>query len=307
MKKTYHLCLSAGNEIMFRDLEDYNKGFNYFAIALHMTGSTGLVESFMSNHFHLMIQSENPKEFMYAMRKRYSRHFNSKYDRSGIVGEKHHFQLEVSGLHHHLAAMSYTLRNPLHHGVAPIPYAYPHSSANVIFQKEMGKVSTERLLPHKSFYKHIGRRTECPATYRMSESGVFLRESVLDIVQVENMYATPRSFNYYMGRKTCEEWLREQSKDKENSSPIRLEDIENGINMQSYDKMLTFESGRADYKKISDIELCKVIDHEVLPSFGKVSVYHLTESEKVQIANMLFREYRASEAQIRRCLVMNKL
>ena len=94
MKKTYHLCLSAGNEIMFRDLEDYNKGFNYFAIALHMTGSTGLVESFMSNHFHLMIQSENPKEFMYAMRKRYSRHFNSKYDRSGIVGEKHHFQLD---------------------------------------------------------------------------------------------------------------------------------------------------------------------------------------------------------------------
>ena len=34
MKRTYHLCLSAGNEIMFRDLEDYNRGFNCFAIAL---------------------------------------------------------------------------------------------------------------------------------------------------------------------------------------------------------------------------------------------------------------------------------
>ena len=50
MKKTYHLCLSAGDEIMFRDLEDYNRGFNCFALALYKTGSTGLVESFMSTH-----------------------------------------------------------------------------------------------------------------------------------------------------------------------------------------------------------------------------------------------------------------
>lgn len=306
MKRTYHLCLSAGNEIMFRDLEDYNRGFNCFAIALHETGSTGLVESFMSNHCHLMIQTENPKDFMYDMRRRYSRYFNSKYHRSGILGEKHHFQLEISGLHHHLAAMSYTLRNPLHHGVAPIPYAYPHSSANAIFQKEMGKSSTERLLSPKSFYKYIGRRAEYPDTYRMSESGVFLRESVLDVVQVENMYATPRTFNYYMGRKTSEEWLNEQSKDKENSSPIRLEDIESGINMHPYEKMLTFESGRADYRKISDIDLCRVVDHIILPSFRKISVYHLTESEKIRIANILSREHNASEAQIRRCLIMSR-
>ena len=33
MKKTYHICLSAGDEAMFRDLEDYHRGFNYFAIA----------------------------------------------------------------------------------------------------------------------------------------------------------------------------------------------------------------------------------------------------------------------------------
>ena len=132
MKKTYHLCLSAGDEIMFRDLDDYHRGFNCFAIALYKTDSTGLVESFMSNHFHLVIQTENPKDFMYNMRQPYSKYFNHKYGRSGILGEDKHFQIEISGLHHHLAAMSYTLRNALHHGIAPIPYAYPHSSANVI-------------------------------------------------------------------------------------------------------------------------------------------------------------------------------
>ena len=45
MKKTYHLCLSSDDEVMFRDLEDYNRGFNCFALALYMTDSTGLVES----------------------------------------------------------------------------------------------------------------------------------------------------------------------------------------------------------------------------------------------------------------------
>ena len=56
MKKTYHLCLSAGDEVMFRDEEDYNRGFNCFALALHKTDSIGLVESFMSNHVHFVLK-----------------------------------------------------------------------------------------------------------------------------------------------------------------------------------------------------------------------------------------------------------
>lgn len=219
MKKSYHLCLSAGDEIMFRDLEDYRRGFNCFAIALYKTGSTGLVEAFMSNHFHLMIQTEDPKDFMYNMRQPYSKYFNQKYGRNGALGEKEHFQLEIRGLHHHLAAMSYILRNPLHHGIAPIPYAYPHSSVNVIFQHEMGKSNTDILIPEKSYYKHIGRRAAYPDTYKMNDKGMFLRESVLDIVQVENMFATPRSFDYYMGRKTSEDWHKEQSKDNIDNPP----------------------------------------------------------------------------------------
>ena len=167
MKKTYHLCLSAGDEIMFRDLEDYNRGFNCFALALYKSNSTGLVETFMSNHFHLMIQTEDPKEFMYNMRQPYSKYFNRKYHRAGRLGEKNHFQLEISGLHHHLAAMSYTLRNALHHGVAPIPYAYPHSSVNAIFREEMGKPRHVDLLPPKSFYRYLGKTAEYPVFVRI--------------------------------------------------------------------------------------------------------------------------------------------
>ena len=304
MKKTYHLCLSGGDEILFRDEEDYNRGFNYFALALYKTDSTGLVESFQSTHCHKMVQTEDPVEFMYLMRQSYSKYFNRKYDRHGRVGEKMHFTLEIVGLYHHLAAMTYVLRNALHHGLVPIPYAYPHCSVNAIFQKEMGKRPPERLLDERYFHRFTGKKAEWPSYYRMRESGVFLRESVLDIVLVENMYTSPRAFNYYMSRKSGEEWEKEQEKDKTGVVPVRLESIEAGIKSQTVEKMLIYENGRSDYRKISDIDLCTEIDRNIVPRYGKTSVYHLSRSEKQQIGEQLYRQYHLPEAQIRRCLAM---
>lgn len=304
MRKTYHLCLSAGDEVMFRDLEDYNRGFNSFAIALYKTNSTGLVESFMSTHMHLLVQTDSPKDFMMCLRLMYTMYFNKKYGRSGKLGEKLHFTMEIVGYHHTLAAMSYILRNALHHGVAPIPYAYPHCSANVIFMHEMGKRPEENLLPQKSYYKHLGRTAEYPDSYKMNKSGVFLRESVLDIPQVENLFVTPRMFNFYMSRKSSEEWEAEQSKDQNNSPLINIQSIEHGVNTESIEKLLLFENGKADYRKLSDIDLCTEIDRNILPKYGKRSIYQLTSEEKKHIANHIYDTYHLSITQIRRSLVM---
>lgn len=302
MKKTYHVCLSAGDEIMFRDLEDYNRGFNCFAVALYKTNSTGLVESFMSTHLHLLVQTDSPKDFMMCFRMLYTMYFNKKYGRSGKLGEKLHFTMEVVGYHHILAAMSYILRNALHHGVAPIPYAYPHCSANAIFMREMGKRPEENLLPRKSYYRHLGRTAEYPDSYKMSRSGVFLRESVLDIPQVENLFVTPRMFNFYMSRKSSEEWEAEQRKDQNSSPLINIQSIERGVNTDSIEKLLLFENGKADYRKLSDQDLCTEIDRKILPKYGKTSVYKLSSEEKTLIANHLYNTLHLNAAQIRRCL-----
>ena len=306
MKKTFHLCLSAGDEVMFRDLEDYHRGFNCFACALYKTDSTGLVESFMSTHTHQLVQARCPGELMYTFRQSYTMYFNHKYHRKGHLGEKHHFATEISGYHHTIAAASYTLRNALHHGVAPIPYAYPHCSANAIFSKEMGKMHGEPLLPKSSYYKHIGRRSEYPDSYKMTESGVFTRESVLDIPQIEALYGTPRAFNFYMSRKTSEEWEAEQQKDANNSASINLEIIEKGVGMNGTTQMLAFENGKSDYRKISDIELCTELDALASTRFGRHSVYELSLKEKNEIAEYLYRTRHLSESQIRRCLILPK-
>jgi hypothetical protein len=203
-----------------------------------------------------------------------------------------------------VAAASYVLRNCLHHGVAPIPYAYPHCSVNAIFRKEMGKFIDEPVLPARSIPKFIGRRAEYPSNYVMSESGVFLRESVLDIPQVENMFLTPRSFNFYMTRKSGEEWDAEQKNDGNGIEPISLLSIEKGVSMHEIDKMLVFENGKADYRRISDIDLCTGLDQLARNRYGRHSVYQLTENEKSKIASELYYDRHINKAQIQRCLVM---
>lgn len=306
MKKTFHLCLSGGDEVIFRDLEDYHRGFNSLALALYYTDSTGLVESFMSTHTHQLIQTSHPKDYTKAFRLSYGMYFNHKYQRNGRLGENDFFTLEVVGHNHILAAASYALRNPVHHGVTPTPYAYPHCSANAIFRREMGKFLDEKLLTAKSYARFLGKRAEYPSSYKMTESGVFTRESVLDIPQIEFMYGTPRAFNYYMNRKSSEEWAAEQLRDDNGLPPISLLSIEHGVNMHDPSKMSIFENGKADYRKISDIELCTELDSFARNRFGRHSVYQLTIKEKQEIAEFLYRSRHLGEAQIRRCLVLPK-
>ena len=304
MKKNYHLCLSAGEEVLFRDHEDYNRGFNCFAIALYKTGSTGLVESFMSTHCHELVQTEVPDDLMYNFRLPYSMYFNRKYHRSGKLGEKIHFTMEVVGYHHLLAAASYVLRNALHHGIVPIPYAYPHCSANAIFMKEMGKAPCQRLIDPRHYRKFIGKTAEYPDSYKMSENGIFLRDSVLDIPQVENLFATPRTYNWYMSRKSSEEWEAEQAKDQNGKAPINLAAIETGVKTDSIAKMQIYESGKENYRRPSDIDICMEIDRNILPKYGKPSIYMLTRLEKQKIAEHLYRNLKIGEKQIQRCLAM---
>ena len=270
MKKAYHLCFSAGEEVLFRNLEDYNRGFNCFALALFNTDSTGLVESEMSTHYHQLIQSRHPDEFMHCFRLSYSMYFNRKYHRCGKLGEKNHYTMEVVGYNHMIAAMSYVLRNPLHHGVAPIPYAYPYSSVNSIFMAEMGKVPDKRMLDRRYYHRFISRSSQIPDKYVMNESGVFLRESVLDIPQVENLFVTPRSFNWHMTRKSSEEWESEQRREND-LPPINLSVIERGVSMNSQAEMLVNENGKSNYRRPSDMDICAEIDNNILPRYHKVS------------------------------------
>ena len=304
MKKTYHICLSAGNELLCRDEEDYIRYFNSLAIAIAETESSLLAEAIMSTHTHECIRTEYPYELIERQRYKYARYFNAKYHRKGRLGERFPFIIELSGLYHTLAALSYTLRNPVHHGVAPTPFAYPHCSANVIFSKDIGHNNNTALLPDHNTRRHLPARKPCPAKYRMDKSGLILREDVIDTTDIEHIFGTPRTFLYYMNRLSGEEWKREQEKDKTSSGPVTICTIENGINNQTLEQMLRNEHGKNDYRIMNDIDLCHLIDEVLLPEINCDSVYSLSDKQKSSIARHLFQKYRLPETQIKRCLAI---
>lgn len=302
MKHLYHFSISSGNEVMYRSEDDYIRAFNCFAIALYRTDSKALAEAFMTNHLHACVETADIKGVIFQYRAMYSRYFNHKYHRRGPLGERHPFVLDIVGVYHRLAALSYTLRNPLHHGIAATPFAYDHSSANAIFRKELGKPDITDLLSRNKYYRYLPDKAEIPSHYRMSANGILLRESVLDIPQAEYFYNTPRNYLFYMNRLSGEEWDKEQSKD--NHSPITLNDIEKSTGLQAISSMLRNEHGRENYRIPSDTEICQIIDHEYLPQLGVQSVYQLSERQKQQIGNDLIRKFHINRAKAARCLIM---
>ncbi len=304
MKKIYHLCLSSSDEVMFREDKDYQRAYNCFALAAAKTGSQVLADSIMSNHVHFAVVSTAPEELMEAYRFAYSRYFNSKYLREGRMGERYAFITEIEGIHRILATISYILRNALHHGVCATPFGYPHNSSNVYFQKELGKVRAEDVLPEKSMYRFLPGRCRVPAHFKMSSSGVFMRECVTEVAQVELLYGTAKNFSFHMNRTSGEQWESEQKEDTDTNTPIiTLKNIEHGFTSRDIDRMLIHEKGKSDYKKMSDIALCWDIDNIYVKRYHKKSVYRLAESEKRELGNMLFKMHIPVQ-QIKRCLIL---
>lgn len=313
MKSVYHFCFSS-DEVMFRSDEDYVRAFNCYALALLKTESLSLADAIMSNHFHAIVQTGDLASLVSSMRNSYTKYFNNKYCRRGRLGEKSYFSLEVKGTRHLLAAISYVLRNPLHHGVSATPFGYKYSSINTIFKKELGRCSDKFPLSSasgnisgqgKRIRKNLSKnRKERRLGLMFDGSGMLLREQFTESAQVELIYVSPRNFLYYMNRLSDLAWLKEQERDNNGVCPIDLSDIEYGTSLSPYEKMLVNERGRADYDKVSDSDLCSFIDTLCLKHYNGKSVYQLLQREREFVERAVFHEYHGlvPTEQLRRCL-----
>lgn len=162
MYKTYHLCFTSHQEVMYRNAEDMNRSFNALCSALYKTGSRCLVECDLPNHHHGCYETECPAELVQIKRQAYGHYFNEKYDRKGPLGDSGYFLLELKGIRHLLAALSYNIKNAVHHGITSTPFEWPYCSANALFRKELGKLyvpdvlltpeQIERALPRRAAF-----------------------------------------------------------------------------------------------------------------------------------------------------------
>lgn len=322
MRRTMHLCLSSHDEIMFRNEEDLVMGFNCLALAVLETESRLLAEGFLPTHHHTLVQTDSVKELIRRERYAYTRYFNAKYRRKGKLGESVPFQCEVTGVHHMLTATNYVIRQGLHHGLASTPFEYPFCSANAFFRKELGKDATPELLPEHLRYKYLPHNHELPIQYRMQKNGQILREDILDIAYVRELYITPRNYLFQMNRITDEKTIREQT-DENTTPPITLEGIEKGVPEFDISQALVCEQGRVNHQLMTDLELCRIIDGyylpRCLPDKETPVIYDLPEDRRIDLGNRIwtearnafgtkatspFAQKRIDSRQIRRCLIL---
>lgn len=300
--KTYHLCWSGGDEVLFRDKEDFRHAIVCLCLAAHKTGSRLLAYCFMSNHVHICIRTNQLAKVIKTFRYAYTRYFNSKYGRRGRLGEKGFFILRLDGLHHILTAISYILRNPLHHGICSTPFEYEYSSVRAAFRKELGFAHKVTYILDEKQYHFLPDGNKLPRWAKMDETGLLLPESIIDVNDLEHMFSTARTYIYYMNRLSNETWEKEQDEDKNGRSPIKLEDIEEGVRTHNIRTLLANEHGRADYRATTDLEICRIIDTVLVPASGAATVYSMSMEQRKSCEQYLVNKYHLPKEQIKRCM-----
>jgi hypothetical protein len=305
---------------MYRNEADLVMGFNCLALAALETESRLLAEGFIPTHNHKLVQTDNLKAFIYKDRYAYSRYFNAKYSRKGRLGERECFRLEVDGVFHTQTALNYVIRQGLHHGLASTPFDYPYCSANSFFRKELGKTGLSVLCAKSREHRFLPHGKKLPESFRMSASGLILKEQVLDTAYVEEIYITPRNYLYQMNRQSDERIAKEQMAEN-GLPPVTLDSIEKGVIDFDVRAALISEQGRVNKTLMTDLDLCRIIDEDLVPQYLKESegssIYLLSDSKRAEIGDRLWRESKNSysrkgllsgktitAAQIRRCLAL---
>ena len=304
MKESYHICFTSHDEVLFRDEEDHGMFLNLMALRGFTHNTEILVDAEMSTHAHLNVFSDVPVWFAGRLRMSYTKYFNYKYHRIGRFGEKYTFCLKIDGFYHQMVEQNYTLRNGLHHGAAATAFGYKYCTVRELFAKDLC-LSTESAASwtRQEMTSFLPRHSEFPDHFIMGPDGVFLRSSFMEIRRAEQFYGSPRNYLYQMNRLTDESWVKDQLTDG-TGAPITLSLIEQA-DEKTVAQMLNNEHGRSfSRSRLQDMDVCRLIDKDILPSYGVTSVYQLSTSQKQRIARQLYNEFHLPDHQIRRCLVI---
>lgn len=308
MKQLFHFCITCHDEVLFRDDEDIRNITNTLALEAFACQVELWADAIMSTHLHGIAfgEEEQVVHLCQRLKMRNTKYHRNRHHGSGALFDPGCFLLPLEGNNHILAALSYVLRNGLHHGQSATPFSYPHCSANHLFRRELGK---DTLVPavtsRTDIARYLPRRSVFPDHFAMDRHGMLLRSSFENLQMVEHYYRTPRCFDYYMSRLSGEEWQREQRQDPNSEGPITLELLEPSASREMVARMLASEKGHHySPSRLSDQDLCRIIDEEYVPGCHAGSVYQLSRERRIRIGEDLARQLHASPGQLRRCLAL---
>lgn len=297
-EKFFHLVMSSKAEVICRDEKDYLAFQNSIGKTAVKCGVVVLAYSVMSNHVHIGIVCTDPVDFVNRVRMSYIRYFNNRYLHRGAIIQDT-YCMEVPGYLRQKVAVSYILRNPLHHGVCEIPHQYAYSSISAYFSKTFSGMrtgmSSENQVVASGFV-----RLRCGTKLPTDDRGRILLSCFVNAGRVEYIFKTVRSFIHSMNRWNTDDWEREQKQDGlsgkivslDNSEPSYSGDLES---MRAYEKAVF-------HIRASDEDICRYIDHEVVPAVGLHSYVFLSDQQKVELVRKIMSRFHVREEQASRCL-----
>lgn len=306
-KELYHIVFSSHGEVLFRCPEDIGAFRNRMALRAYAHDTGILADAELSDHVHCIIETDCPVLFVSSLRSSYTKYMNHRYERSGRLGELGFFCRKLEGPTQMVTALSYVLRNGLHHGISPTPFAYPYSSVNEMFTEERGiRPVKAAACSRNKILSRLPRHSVFPDEYQVDENVVFLRRCYMEIARAESFYVTSRNFLFQMNRVSDERWLSEQQKNDSEHPPLRLEDLEPSLEKETVTELLANEKGwKYDPERLTDFQVCALIDKTIPTRFDKRSVYRLTNAQKGRLCTELHRQHHLPISQLSRCLALN--
>ncbi len=303
MKRLMHLCFTSKHEVLCRNPRDYKMMISRIAQSAIRNDTGILAYAVMSNHVHLVVQTEKEEKFIKTLRSSYTQSFNHIYKRKGSLGDEGFYRLELDGIQHQQDALTYVLQNPWHHKVTENPFDYPYSSMNLYYRRSYLEQPLHSADRDKN-KRLLNRNVNINAPVEYGPSGMIAPESFIQLRMVENIFGTYTSFHMLTHRKNYKEWKDRQQQESQ-ASPT--------VNLQSVEPLLAREHIRAieenpyrwrKDKNFTDDDLCRIIDGEILHKYKCEAYTQLQPRDKKSITSTLLAQYpyRVSEEQVLRCL-----
>lgn len=134
--------------------------------------------------------------------------------------------------------------------------------------------------------------------------------SPADIVEtdiVEGYFGSYRAFDFNLHRVNYDKWKEEQLSENPDVPHIDLQTVEPLMSPDQIAAVLKKSPGWVSDVPVSDLELCRIIDNELINQFHVSSYAHLTQGQKLEICDILRDDlhYLLPDKQIARCLAID--
>lgn len=303
----YHIYLRGNHrQDFFYKMNDYINAINRLALAAYHTSTIIWALEYLTNHFHLVIETANRSAFMHYYRMSLSLWYNHEYGVSGTVGKRCYGWGKIThpsedGGEDLKDAIGYTLRNCKKHDMKEDFYTYTWSSIRLYFSEP----KEVKLISQKEASHFLPQRIEFPQKYRISKSGMILPQDFINVKGVESLFETKERFYSFLSKQTKRE-LR-NAEDQKDAEALRANSNEGTAHVDR-----TRLKGKRAQVPITDIVISETIINELEQSAKQnrnspKTIPQMNFDEKITIARFIKSIYpESSISQLSRILQIPK-